>query len=294
MQLENGSIVLSKNSRENIIEYKGIFYAVNSLIPGKKYSKGGNSSVFKLIDPNDDYEYAIKFSKYPYGDKNKKGNKRFQHEVDALYKAKREGLENVVTIYFDGVRRINNENFHYYVMEKAESDLTDHITNNPLALNQKYVLCYEIIKGVNQLHSINLYHRDIKPDNMFFVDGTWKVGDLGLSRYRKQESIPDTKNEKIGPYGWLSPEVMNKVLCEGTTMENFHNCVIDAFSDIFQLGKLIWYIFNGNIPIGQIKLSDLRVNKSDLFDLIFQMLQYNKSDRGKLEDYEEAFELYIR
>jgi serine/threonine protein kinase len=295
MRFENGEIKLSRDVRKNIIEFDNTVFEIRLLNLTqkdiyKRSSKGGNSVVFTLFDNDKQIEYAIKFSKYPRIPEHTRSNNRFQHEINALYEAKDNSFENIVEIVFDDMLRIGDFNFMYYVMEKGETDLTDYLRNNNIALNQKYLLCYEIIKGINQLHSMALYHRDIKPDNIFVINNTWKIGDLGLSKYRNNDTL-DKKNEKIGPVGWLSPEVMNKVLCAGTPMEAIHDCVIDEFSDIFQLGKLIWFIFNGNVPIGQIKLSDFNLGRKEIFDLIINMLQYRKRDRGRLNDYEEAFEL---
>lgn len=292
MRFSNGNIYLSKGKSgkfRNILEYDNKFYEIKSLSKKHAKSKGGNSSVFNLIDPNDGSELVIKFSKYRRENKNNKENLRFQNEINALYKAQALNFNNVINILFDGIHTINGVgDFSYYVMEKAETDLTNFLKND-IDEEQKMILCYEIIRGINELHSIDLFHRDIKPDNIFFIGNTWKIGDLGLSVFRNQNPVIDGKNEKIGPYGWLSPEVLNKVWCTGTKYEAIHDCTIDDFSDIFQLGKLIWFIFNGNIPIGQVRVSDFLSQRKDLFYLIVNMLQYKKSRRKSLNNYQDAF-----
>ncbi|XWW48020.1 protein kinase family protein [Fibrella sp. USSR17] len=299
MRFENKNILLSRDKSKNIIEndkktYEIVSYYLDQKDIDKKGSKGGNSCVFRAIDGEDQKEYIIKFSKFPRESYYSQENNRFQHEIDALNQAKDQGFLNVIEIMFDGIKPIGNKNFMYYVMEKGESDLTSYIMSNQFPLNQKYLLIYEIIKGINQLHSMKLYHRDIKPDNIFFVGNTWKIGDLGLSEW--QGKSLDRPGEKIGPFGWLSPEVMNKFLSEKNALSGNHDCNIDEYSDIFQLGKIIWYILNGNVPIGQIKLTDfiaqIRNNKQDIFNLMYKMLQYKKSARGNLPFYEGEFESY--
>lgn len=292
MYCKNGSIFLSskKFDYRNIIKDGRVYYKLDYLSPQHTKSKGGNSSVFKLIDPNNQFEYAIKFLKFPSNSSHPfdiKQNIRFENEIAALKEAKEKGFTNVVEILFDGEKKIGSMTFRFYVMEKATSDLSSFLANNKIPLNQKLVLSYEIANGLKQLHSMNLYHRDIKPDNIFFISkggkNIWKIGDLGLSAKREQDLSKVEFREKIGPYGWLSPEVTNKVLCEGSLLEKVFDCVIDNKSDVFQLGKLLWFVFQGNIPVGQIRYSDFQAENKQVYLLIHNMLQYKKSRRKDLE-----------
>ena len=291
MKIINGNIYLSKGKSKylNFIEYNRVYYYIENLDKRFPKSRGGNSSVFKLIDPNTETEFAIKFCKYANG-KYIKENNRFEREINALKYAQDAKSGNIIQIIFHGQKEIGANVYRYYVMEKADYDLKSFLNDNEVANSQKILLCYEIIRGIKELHALNIYHRDIKPDNIFFTGtGTWKIGDLGLMAYRDEDLRKEEFREKIGPVGWLSPEVMSKVLCEGSKFERSNDCSINFKSDIFQLGKVFWFIFKHNIPIGQVRYSDFRVADKSIFFLISQMIQYKKSRRNNLNFYYDKF-----
>jgi serine/threonine protein kinase len=173
-------------------------------------------------------------------------------------------------------------------MEKGQTDLTTYIARNALSDQQKLFLCIDILDGIKQLHSINIYHRDIKPDNIYVVNNTWKVGDLGLSDNRNTDFPINEIGNKIGPYGWLSPEAMNKFLCERNNRHK-HDCDLTMESDVFQLGKLFWFIFQGNVPIGQISREDFLVNSDELYEIFFSMIAYAKNRRISISEIEQSF-----
>lgn len=303
MYLHFNSLYLNKDKGGKIIEYKnfiengGTKYYLKDLRENFKFSKGGNSNVFTLYTKSDKTEYAIKISNYSKPDRSssqdvKKRYGRFIEEINVLYDLKSKGKENIVNIVFDGVVKISGKHFPFYVMEKADTDLKDYIFGKTEIDNQEKVkFCVNVYDAVRQLHEEGYYHRDIKPDNilLFFEPGSdknkavWKIGDLGLIAHREKDY--DDLGEKIGPFGWLSPEAANKFLTEKANLG--FDCKIDDKSDIFQLGKLFWFIFQGNIPIGQLKSDDFIPDlkgREFIFSMIQEMLIYSKSQRITMED----------
>jgi serine/threonine protein kinase len=292
----SGNIHLSKKMHRNTIRYDNVDYVLSPLSKEYDRSKGGNSNVFKISDPQSDELLIIKFSKYDVNSPTKPINNikriaRFGREIEALKIATECSFQNVIKYYFNDYREIGKRKFHYYVMEKADYDLTKYLDTNDISEQQRFLLCIQILNGIKELHSKDIYHRDIKPDNILFVNKVWKIGDLGLVENRNSDFEIKEVGERIGPIGWLSPEAANKYLNEGEGKGNKFgfDCNIDAYSDIFQLGKLFWYIFQGNIPIGQIKKSDFKLKDKEIFDILHTMLNHSKT-RPTLEEVETGFQ----
>lgn len=297
MLFEDGLIKLSGDERENLLENDGKYYRVDFLKANGKYVKGGNGLVFKLIDEEEDLEYVVKFLKFPnqwLDDwKMAKRSDRFDREIEALYVAKNNSLSNVVEIKFAGTHKIGEYDFGYYVMEKCDCTLNEFLSKNELDISQKVLLCYKILIGIQGLHEYQIYHRDIKHDNIYFIGNEPYVGDLGLAYYRDSDIRINERGELIGPTGWFSPEAINKFLVEKTPNIHGLDCVIDEKSEIFQLGKLFWYIFQGNIPIGQIEIEDFKANENRVFAIILDMLQYSKIRRSDASKVNKELNSYL-
>ncbi|MBK6883727.1 MAG: protein kinase family protein [Flavobacteriales bacterium] len=173
---------------------------------------------------------------------------RFEREIDALVRANQR-VQNVIEYYFKGEFSIGNRRFPYYVMERAETDLTTCLEIDDVTLQQRFLLCVSILKSIQELHGERIYHRDIKPDNILLVNNEWKVGDLGLVKFQDSDFDIDGMGEPGWSRDWLPPEAYNKCLTEkvkGNRPFEF-DCAIEAESDVYQLGKLFWFIFQGNL-----------------------------------------------
>jgi serine/threonine protein kinase len=296
MRAARGNIFLSKNKLKNTLRYKNVDYFIRPLSEDFPKSKGGNSNVFVLLDPQEQEEYVIKLSKYNLNNKkllskNWDRVERFDREIKALQIAKENNFEFVVKILFDGIYEVNTQSFRYFIMEKGTNDLTDYLKGTELTIQQRFLICTQILSGIKELHSKGIYHRDIKPDNILLVDGTWKISDLGLIDSRDSDMKAQEVGMKIGPANWMSPEAFNKMYNEGKGCSNIFDfdCNIDEKSDIYQLGKLFWFIFQGNIPDGQLIRDDFKIKDDLIYKVLIQMLNHSKN-RPSMDEIESDFE----
>jgi len=285
----NTKVLLAKDKYDNIISLNNIEFEMQPLYKNIPGNRGGNSTVLKLLlasdedqdDIDSEIELVIKISNIDVNDHSNYSfnrKRRFQREILALRKAEKKKLKNVVRIIHDGSILIEGKEFLFYTMERANADLTDYLKIRR-SIQQKIFLFQSILQGMRELHELEIYHRDIKNDNIFIYGDECKVGDLGLIRFKSEDVLALDDDQRIGAFGWECPEAMNFFFSERApdNPEFTFDDKIDEASDIFQLGKLFWYILQGNLPIGCIEPEDFRIADQQLFNVLLLLLQHGKT-----------------
>ena len=173
------------------------------------------------------------------------------------------------------------------VMEYAdEGDLFQKITlykklHTTFEENDVWKIFIQITKGLHDLHSYNILHRDLKSANVFlFRDGTAKLGDLNVSKIAAR-GLGCTQTGT--PY-YASPEVWR---------DNPYNLK----SDIWSLGCLCYEILMLKTPfraetmeglyrkVMKGKYPDISKKYSNKFDYVISfMLQLKPEDRPTTGD----------
>ena len=248
--------------------------------------KGKNSLVFLGIDPDGKEDIIIKFCKYHSENSLEHASKRFrrfEREIEAMFKANSDCLNPSILEFIDsGSLQINGKTFFYYGMEKAKCDLSDFLTDENPSFQERFDICASIADSLRDLNSAGIYHRDLKPDNIFYVNGRFKIGDLGFIAHRNEDIGPEIedKDDRIGPTARMSPEACNRKY--GRESDEFFkaNTEIDETSDMFQLGSVFWYVFQGEIATGILDSKDFRHSTKEIFDkMIKPTLEYDKLRR---------------
>ena len=195
-------------------EYQGIFY-----------TKGGMGEIYKGTDPNGETVAIKRIPRYSLH-----GNRleRFAREIQVVRELSHPYIVNVLAV---------NQDEGYYVMEWAEQGtLEDRLKNvNTLPLERALDVTQQIADALEAVHQREIVHRDIKPSNiLLFADGTAKLTDFGVAHAERAETLTGT-GVQVGTLRYMSPE---QYLAED----------IDAKTDIFALGLVLFEMLTGDIP----------------------------------------------
>lgn len=195
--------------------------------------------VWKVERNSDGNMFALKELK-PEHLENKDYKRRFKKEVECTNDL--QDCEQVIEIIDYCVSDADNE--YWYVMPLADRNLEDYINANNQLLEEsdRYSIIRSVFSAISFAHDKNILHRDISPRNVLVYNNgqpslCFKLSDFGLGKDTK--SLTRLTRSNASGYGtpyYVAPEQL-KDLNSAT-----------AKSDIYSLGKLMYFILTGRIP----------------------------------------------
>lgn len=220
-------------------------YTVHSAI-----ASGGMGEIYRAVDTRLKRDVAIKILP-----------KKWTRDASAVERFRREAYAvsalnhpNILTIYDIG----ENNEIQFITTEFVEGQtLRERLETSPLDVAETLDIAIQVADALVAAHYAGIVHRDIKPENiMLRTDGYVKVLDFGIAKLTEKPS------EKIGAEAvTLIHSSTSPGMIVGTAFymspEQARGLKIDARSDIFSLGGLMYEMLSGRQPFTGETVSDI-------------------------------------
>ena len=245
-----------------------------------RLGQGGMGIVYLATDKNLNRPVAIKVL-HPHLLKHENLKQRFRREARMHAKLMHPNIVTLLSLYED-------DTYMALVMEVVNGDdLKTFLRKNPnLGIKKKLKIAVEILKGLEAAHEFGMVHRDLKPANVLISErGEVKLLDFGLAKPEEGGEDLTQSGATVGSFRYMAPE---QIL----------NNPIDARTDLYAFGILLFYMLVGKLPFdatsngGEFEIMEKQVRDPapapheldasiplPLSNLILKLLEKNKHHR---------------
>ncbi|HEY8204002.1 MAG TPA: protein kinase, partial [Pyrinomonadaceae bacterium] len=274
-----------------------------------KLGAGGMGEVYLVEDTKLDRKVALKILPADLA----ANHDRMRRFVQEAKSASALNHPNIITIY----EIDETESGHFIATEFIDGEtLRERELKAPLKLAESLDIAMQIASALAAAHAAGIVHRDIKPENvMLRRDGIIKVLDFGLAKLTAPPSIDSIDSEASTRANVKTDPGVVMGTAVYMSPEQARGLPVDARTDIFSLGVVIYEMVAGRLPfdgsnrneimasvlsdkepqpltrysseapteLGRIVLKALRKNRDERYQTIKDMLLDLKSLTQELE-----------
>ncbi|HEX3046140.1 MAG TPA: protein kinase [Bacillota bacterium] len=198
-------------------------------------AEGGMSLVYQALNVANQTKAAVKLMKEKVTSSYLEDFLRFKREIEVISKFNHAGI---VRAYGAG----EYQNRPYLVTELLEgTSLVDLMRRTPGAgrIDEAVEIVTQIAQALQYVHQHGVIHRDLKPGNVFLLQGGpihIKLMDFGIAYMVELGELKD-EAEMVGTIGYMAPEASGIL-----------NRRIDERSDLYSLGVIFFHLLTGELP----------------------------------------------
>jgi serine/threonine-protein kinase len=203
----------------------------------RKLASGGMGEVWVAYHPGLKRNVAVKILRNEVQMESENAIPRFEREARATAELLH---PNTVRVFDYGA---TEDGLFYYVMELLEGEtLADLIERvGPLSPERAVHMVGQAARALSEAHAKGIVHRDIKPENLFLTSlggehDFVKVLDFGIAKIAEEPGATITRTGwRLGTPLYMSPEAIS-------------GKPIDARSDVYALGAVLYFLLSGRPP----------------------------------------------
>jgi serine/threonine protein kinase len=165
---------------------------------------------------------------------------------------------NIITIYEIGQLQTGAGQTHYIATEFIQGvTLRARLAAEKPSLSETLKIALQIVAALAAAHEAGIVHRDIKPENvMIRPDGLVKVLDFGLAKLTERRAVEIDHNVSTMTMNMTAPGVVMGT-ARYMSPEQARGTDVDARSDIFSLGVVLYEMIAGRTPFNGVTMADL-------------------------------------
>ena len=206
----------------------------------EKIGKGGMGAVYKAEQPDMNRYVAIKILHSRYLSRSDLVS-RFRREARAMSQLSH---PNTARVFLYGQL---DDGACYFVMEHLVGQNLAQLVRAEGAMKPKRAIriMIQVCSALEEAHQAGIVHRDLKPENIFVttqggIRDFPKVLDFGLAKVTERQMRPGSMVLTQQGMVFGTPEFMSP--------EQAHGKTLDARSDIYSLGIILYELLTGKLP----------------------------------------------